>query len=152
MGTFSTLLALYEGNPLVTGEFPAQRPVTTSFDVSFDLRLNKRLRNQSEGWWFETPSCSLWRHRMPKHLRRIPMAHNTLKPTNDKKHNTIIPPKISACGRLIRIHLSRCTKNTKRKKQKKRTAKVKGYWMVTILDLNGWSDIMTNKILINIIS
>ena len=26
-----------------TGEFPAQRPVTRSFDVFFDLRLNKRL-------------------------------------------------------------------------------------------------------------
>ena len=25
------------------GEFPAQRPVTLSFDVFFDLRLNKRL-------------------------------------------------------------------------------------------------------------
>ena len=45
------------------GEFPAQRPVTRSFDVFFDLRLNKRLSKQSWGWWFETPSCSLWRHR-----------------------------------------------------------------------------------------
>ena len=31
------------GNSPVTGEFPAQRPVTRSFDVFFDLRLNKRL-------------------------------------------------------------------------------------------------------------
>ena len=29
------------------GEFPAQRPVTLSFDVCFDLRLNKRLSKQS---------------------------------------------------------------------------------------------------------
>ena len=29
------------------GEFPAQRPVTQSFDVFFDLRLNKRLSKQS---------------------------------------------------------------------------------------------------------
>ena len=28
------------------GEFPAQRPVTRSFDVFFDLRLNKRLSKQ----------------------------------------------------------------------------------------------------------
>ena len=28
----------------------------------FDLRPNKRLSKQSWGWWFETPSCSLWRH------------------------------------------------------------------------------------------
>ena len=45
------------------GEFPAQRPVTRSFDVFFDLRLNKRLSKQSWGWWFETPSLSLGRHR-----------------------------------------------------------------------------------------
>ena len=43
------------------GEFPAQRPVTRIFDVLFDLRLNKRLVKHSWGWWFETPSCSLWR-------------------------------------------------------------------------------------------
>ena len=45
------------------GEFPTQRPVTRSFDVFFDLRLNKPLSKQSEGWWFETLSRSLWRHR-----------------------------------------------------------------------------------------
>ena len=28
------------------GEFPTQRPVTRSFDVFFDLRLNKRLSKQ----------------------------------------------------------------------------------------------------------
>ena len=41
---------------------PAQRPVTRSFDVFFDLRLIKRLSKQSRGWWFETPSRPLWRH------------------------------------------------------------------------------------------
>ena len=44
------------------GEFPAQRPVTRSFGVFFDLRLNKRLSKQPWGWWFETPWWSLWRH------------------------------------------------------------------------------------------
>ena len=39
-----------------------QRPVTRSFDVLFDLRLNKRLRKQSRCRWFETPSPSSWRH------------------------------------------------------------------------------------------
>ena len=34
-------------------------PVTRSFDVCFDLRLNKRFSKQSWGWWLETP---LWRH------------------------------------------------------------------------------------------
>ena len=44
-------------------EFPAQRAVTRSFDVFFDLRLNKRMSKQSRGWWFETLSCPLWRCR-----------------------------------------------------------------------------------------
>ena len=43
METFSALLALCTGNSPVTGEFPAQRPVTRSFDVFFDLRINKSL-------------------------------------------------------------------------------------------------------------
>ena len=62
METFSVLLALCAGNSPVTGEFPAQRPVTRSCDVFFYLRLNKRLSKQSWGWWFETSSGSLWRH------------------------------------------------------------------------------------------
>ena len=57
METFSALLAICAGNSPVTGEFPAQRPVTRSFDVFFDLRLNKQLSTQSWGWWFETLSC-----------------------------------------------------------------------------------------------
>ena len=58
METFSALLAICAGNSPVTGAFP----VTWSFDVFFDLRLNKRLSKQSRGWWFETPSRPLWRH------------------------------------------------------------------------------------------
>ena len=62
MEIFSTLLTICAGNSPVTGEFPSQRPVTRRFDVFFDPRLNRRLSKQSWGWWFETPSCSLWRH------------------------------------------------------------------------------------------
>ena len=62
METFSALLALCAEHSPVTVEFPSQRPATRSYDVFFDLRLNKRLNKQSWGWWFETPSCSLWRH------------------------------------------------------------------------------------------
>ena len=54
METFSALLTIYAGNSPV--------PVTRSFDVFFDLRLNKRLCKQSRRWWFETPSSLLWRH------------------------------------------------------------------------------------------
>ena len=63
METFSALLAICAGNSPVTGEFPTQRPVARSFDVFFDLRLNKRLSKQSRRRWFETPSHPLWRHR-----------------------------------------------------------------------------------------
>ena len=60
METFSALLVICAGNSPVSGEFPAQRPVTRSFDVFFYLRLNKRLGKQSWGWWFVTLSCPLW--------------------------------------------------------------------------------------------
>ena len=43
-------------------KYPAQRAVTRSFDVCFDLRLNKRLSKQSWGLWLETLSRPLWRH------------------------------------------------------------------------------------------
>ena len=62
METFSALLARCAKNSPITGEFHTQRPVKRSFDVSFDLRPNKRLCKQSWGWWFEMPSGSLWRH------------------------------------------------------------------------------------------
>ena len=51
------------------GEFPAQRPVTWSFDVFCDhLRPNKRMNKQRWGWWLETPWCPLWRHNNVKHV------------------------------------------------------------------------------------
>ena len=62
METFSALLDFCTGNSPVTGEFPAQRPVTWTFDVFFDLGLNKRFSKQSRCCWFEAPSRSSWRH------------------------------------------------------------------------------------------
>ena len=49
METLSALLVICAGNSPVTGEFSAQKPVTRSFDVFFDLRLDKRLSKQSCG-------------------------------------------------------------------------------------------------------
>ena len=49
-------------NLTVSGAFSAQRPVTRSFDVLFDMRLDKELSKQSRGWWFEMISRPLWRH------------------------------------------------------------------------------------------
>ena len=60
MEAFSALLAICAGNSPVTGEFPAQRPVTRSFDFFFDL--NKRWNKQWWGWWFKTPLHPLWCH------------------------------------------------------------------------------------------
>ena len=66
------------------GEFPAQRPVTWSFDVFFHLRLNKRLSKQPWGWWFETPAWSLWRHRNGYHF-----FMSWIKMTDDKSQQNI---------------------------------------------------------------
>ena len=46
--TLSALLAFCVGNSPVTGEFPTQRPVTRSFDVFFELGLNKCSTNNRE--------------------------------------------------------------------------------------------------------
>ena len=61
------------------GEFLAQRPVTRSFDVFFDLWPNKRLSNQPWGWWFETLSWSLWRHcnKTLSHADGYPVCYTT---------------------------------------------------------------------------
>ena len=56
MEPFFALLALCEGNSPVTGEFPSLMPVTLTFGVFLDLRLNKWLSKPSRRRWFETPS------------------------------------------------------------------------------------------------
>ena len=55
---FSALLALCAGNSPVTGDKGQWRGAL----MFFYLRPIKRLSKQSWRWWFETPSCSLWRH------------------------------------------------------------------------------------------
>ena len=65
-------------------------------DVFFDLRPNKRLSKQSWGWWFETPSHSLWRHRYD--LRENNFAISTV--------STDRPPPLGAVrrvGKLMKI-------------------------------------------------
>ena len=50
METFSAFLAICAGNSPVTGEFPAQRPVTRSFGVFFDLAwINGGVHNCEAG-------------------------------------------------------------------------------------------------------
>ena len=67
------------------GEFPPQRPVTRSFDVFFDLRLNKLLGKQWWGWWFETLWRPLWRHRNAFYLPRQWMAYHCLLRENQTR-------------------------------------------------------------------
>ena len=85
MEAFSALLVHCAGNLPVTGELPSQRPVTRSFDVFFDLRLNRQLSTQSWGWWFETPSRPLWRHcnRFWRELAAL-LRHRTVYATGTK--------------------------------------------------------------------
>ena len=78
METFSALLAICAGNSPVSGEFPAQRPVTRSSDVCFDLRLNEWLSKHSWGWRLETLSRRLWRH--SNALDRLSCNVNTCVP------------------------------------------------------------------------
>ena len=82
METFSALLPICTGNSPVPGEFPTQKPVTRSFDVFFDLRSNKRLSKQWRGWWFETESYPLWRHRNVHGRIRCSTSHHSMYPQN----------------------------------------------------------------------
>ena len=109
METLLALLALCAENWPITGEFPSQRPVTGTFDVSFDPPLNKRLSKQSWGWWFETPTLPLWHHcnysqlchsfhvpfmpcgfhvRMPFFFASLAHTFNTLKTRQNGHHFT----------------------------------------------------------------
>ena len=64
MGTFFALLPLCEEISPVTGEFPAQRPLTRSFDVFSDLHLNIRLSNRKAGdlkrYWANYDVTVMW--------------------------------------------------------------------------------------------
>ena len=65
METVSALLALCEGNPLVNDGFPSQGGgggSNAGFGGFFDVKLNKRLNQQTRCRWLETLSRSLWRH------------------------------------------------------------------------------------------
>ena len=61
-GNIPALLAICAGihRPPVNSPHKGQWRGALMF--SFNLCLNKRLSKQSRGWWFEAPSCPLWRH------------------------------------------------------------------------------------------
>ena len=55
--TWSALLALFYGNPLITGGFPLREPATDSFDVFIVVSPRKLLNKQSSCRWFEALQC-----------------------------------------------------------------------------------------------
>ena len=113
-GNISALLALCGGNSPVTSEFPTQRPVTRSFDVYFDLRLNKRLSEQSRGWWFETPSRSLWRHcNVDRFKSQQSGNHAPFRPHFTKMDKSLRPKQNLGWNHLSIPKLQRCLRTDK---------------------------------------
>ena len=86
-GNIYALLALWQGNPPVTGGFHSQRPVTRSSDVFFFLRLNERLSKESGRRWFQTPLHSTWRH-----CNDMPRIHIYVTPTRVMCLNELTSP------------------------------------------------------------
>ena len=102
MEAFSALLAICAGNSPVTGEFPSQTPVTRSFDVFCDLRLNKRFSKQSWGWWFETLSRPLWRHCNEMQLGKVtPWNGNIFRITGQWWGESIHSERARKCFHLM---------------------------------------------------
>ena len=102
METFSAVLALCAGNSPVPGEFPAQRPVTRSFYVSFDLCPNKWLSKQWWDWWFETLSCPSWQHCNDSVTRDVVGNSDVL----GNVHYADLTPHVNTCmWNLVLVHL-----------------------------------------------
>ena len=108
MDTFSALLAICAGNSPIPGEFPTQRPVTRSFDVFLDLCLNKWLSKQPWGWWFESLSSPLWRHRNDNcMLSYYSCGGNLLMnvgPTHDGRIVPIFEERLRQMGEWLNIN------------------------------------------------
>ena len=62
METFSALLAFVRGIHQSPVNSPHNGQWRGALIFSLIRALNERLSKQSWGWWFETPSRSLWRH------------------------------------------------------------------------------------------
>ena len=116
METFSALLALCAGNSPVTGQFHAQRPVTRSFEVFFDLRwVNNReagdLRRQRAHYGVIVMEnmqialiywCGLFRSLFISPLVENCLTFNPLRPSDAYMRQYNIPTlvQIMACRML----------------------------------------------------
>ena len=76
---------------------PHERPVTRSFAVFFDVRLNKRLSKQSRHRWFETPSRSLKLHSNERFSTTSPIATIEQRYIFCEKTNPQITLKPTGC-------------------------------------------------------
>ena len=90
---------------------PLTRPVTWSFDISFDLCLYKLPSKQSRRLWFYKPSCSLWRRHCNGNMTGLA---NTLSPEIWRQLNCLsyfhVFISISGSILFIYIYLSRMQK------------------------------------------
>ena len=110
METFSALLVICARNSPVTGEFPAQRPVTLSFDVFFDLRRNTRLSKQLWDWingWVNNREAGYLRRHRGHHdvIVMYPCQTSTAQPLkfgNGEVINVIKVPGIKVDPCLIK--------------------------------------------------
>ena len=55
----------------------------------FYLHPNKLLSKQSWDWWFQTPSCSLWRHCNDGKSKCNTLPVNILQPSSDRRRPVI---------------------------------------------------------------
>ena len=109
METCSALLAFCAGNsPVVTSEFSAQRPVTRSFVVFFDLHRNKWLSKPVTWNAIVLIMTSLWWMDL-MHPWRIDNVVTVIQ-NNTKRVHTYTPPRnVSALGpSLINPDQTRC--------------------------------------------
>ena len=108
---FVILHGLRMSNGEFTGEFPAQRRVTQSFDVFLDLCLNKWLSKQLWGWWFEMHRCHYDVNVMLSHCRLSSMSpYLTTRPQWVKDTKMPVPIKLlcdplcTFCNHVIHRH------------------------------------------------
>ena len=89
-----------------TGGLPSQRPLTRSFDVFFDLRMNKQLSKKWRRRWFETPVRSLWRHWNAIWFADCYLQNSLPRDINDDK--TLLFMIMAWCRQAPTHYLSQC--------------------------------------------
>ena len=89
----------------VTGPLLGKITVTRSFDSFLDLRLNKQLSKLWRRRWFETQSCSLWRH-CNAFSERGPRDYHGLYSLSDKTPYSQISWNLKVARFEVRVTIS----------------------------------------------